>query len=219
MAMLPHRRPEPMDFPGPVEYRRAMEEWEYMQRNYRPGMYPAPDPMWLMPPPQQMRYIGADFALDKAAPPKPQFDLKKVAALKQAAPRKALAPVPDMVAPIVAWRAWKVSGKNLQALGKSVIWEPKKIIEAACDAVGHKDAPVKDCQCGIWAFKSDDNLIKAVTAGSYKMTVMGQVSLWGRVIETENGFRAQFAYPKELWLLDETLEHLGYTYNVPIRTV
>jgi hypothetical protein len=44
------------------------------------------------------------------------------------------------------------------------------------------------------------------------------VSLWGRVVETENGYRAEHAYPSELWLLDDSLEELGMVYDVPVRT-
>jgi len=46
--------------------------------------------------------------------------------------------------------------------------------------------------------------------------VVGTVSLWGKVIETEHGFRAQYAYPKELWL-DEGMLELGWIYKIPIR--
>ena len=48
--------------------------------------------------------------------------------------------------------------------------------------------------------------------------MIGSVDPWGRVIETENGFRAQYAYPKELWLLEDGLEELGWIYGVKIRT-
>ena len=51
------------------------------------------------------------------------------------------------------------------------------------------------------------------------MLVVGTVEIWGRVIECENGFRSEFAYPKELWLLseDDDLSKLSWTYGVPVR--
>ncbi len=61
-----------------------------------------------------------------------------------------------------------------------------------------------------------DELLGALSG--YTVTVFGQVSLWGRIIETTKGFRAQYAYPKELWLLDNSLEELGFIYGVPVRT-
>jgi hypothetical protein len=47
--------------------------------------------------------------------------------------------------------------------------------------------------------------------------VVGTVEIWGRVIECRNGFRSEYAYPKELWLLRDGLEHLSWTYGVPVR--
>lgn len=47
--------------------------------------------------------------------------------------------------------------------------------------------------------------------------VIGAVYLWGRVIEHEIGYRAQFAYPKEIWALKPEHEQLGRIYNVPVR--
>jgi len=32
-----------------------------------------------------------------------------------------------------------------------------------------------------------------------------------------NGFRSEYSYPKELWLLNEGLESLSWTYGVPVR--
>lgn len=168
--------------------------------------------------------IGAAAAAnpiaDVAPAPKSVFDPKTVDKLKNAEPRKVSKKSPDLVHVITAWRAWRVSGEKLQALGQNDIWEPKKILEAKCStAQGHR-APQKACECGVWGFKSLDNLIAALKAGNYhKQSVIGKVSLWGRVIETENGFRAQFAYPEELWLTSSELEELGYAYDVPIRMV
>jgi hypothetical protein len=152
----------------------------------------------------------------------PALDKNKLEALKTAEPRKVTQRVPDLTEVITAWRAWKVmsdvAGIFLGALGQSHRWNPKEKLSATCLVTGQHPAPFSGCQCGIWSFKSLDNLIAAIE-GKYQSSVIGKVSLWGRVIETENGYRAQFAYPAELWLFDNSLEELGRTYNVPIRTV
>jgi hypothetical protein len=47
----------------------------------------------------------------------------------------------------------------------------------------------------------------------------GRVSIWGRVIETEAGFRAQYAYPYEIILLDATdaqLRDIRNAYRVDV---
>jgi hypothetical protein len=177
-----------------------------------------------------MSGLGAIAQAVYSETPKPSLDISVLEKLKASEPRKVLAKMPDRIEPITAWRAWKVSGTKLHALGMSGCWEPKKIMSASCQKGGSYDpcigyytliqheSPQRDCSCGIWAFKTLDNLVSAVQ-GSYQTRVLGQVSLWGRVIETENGYRAQFGYPKELWLFDNSLEELGYIYGVPVRTV
>lgn len=188
------------------------------------------------------RLSGVGIVPTKPSP----VDLNKLAALKSSEPRKVAQRMPDGVTPITAWRAWKVDESKpvpqLAALGGYGAWEPRKAIEATCKNDGiagysfapigmgamaqialaaaaerkQHQAPCRDCTCGIWAFTTLEGLIDALDG--YKPRVIGMVSMWGRIIECVKGFRAQFAYPKELWLLDNSLEQLGYVYNVPIRT-
>jgi len=169
----------------------------------------------------------------------PSVNTGKLAALKDASPYKVQARTPDYVHVLTAWRAWKVSGVSgelrLQALGGSHVWEPKQQINAKCNnssgygftlSVGgalkpitpHL-APAVDCSCGVWALKDLDRLVAAIGSSYGEIRVLGQVSLWGRVVETENGYRAQHAYPSELWLFDNSLEELGAIYDVPVRSI
>lgn len=163
----------------------------------------------------------------------PALSMDKLNDLKGAEPRRAQRRVPDGISPIVAWRAWGLTtdgqGWLLCGLGLSAPWQPRKTMTAQCkksaavlwsmfgDSPEKHPAPHKDCDCGVWAFRSLEELLSALR--EYKdVKVVGQVYLWGRILECENGFRAQYAYPKELWLLDDSLEELGWIYNVPIRT-
>lgn len=147
--------------------------------------------------------------------------------------------IPDLVQVITAYRAWRAESVNCQvrlfALGQDVIWEPRQKAEAECiqwtfwRKLGlspnkarprEHEAPDANCGCGIWGFKSFENLRLAL-GRSYKPSVIGKVSLWGRVIETENGFRAQYAYPQKLWACSNgwSAEELGLVYGVPVKTV
>jgi hypothetical protein len=48
---------------------------------------------------------------------------------------------------------------------------------------------------------------------------LGRVSLWGRVVARENGFRAQYAYPYELFLIgggDDLARRLRRLYAVDV---
>lgn len=160
----------------------------------------------------------------------PALDHAKLAALKAAEPHKVMQPTPDMMQIITGWRAWGVGEQNgewrLKALGTSYIWEPKKQVDAVCNKTSpspfeiHKPrhpAPYFECECGVWAFKDMERLLAALEKYS-EVKVLGTVALWGRVIETENGYRAQHAYPSELWLMNNNMEELGYIYDVPVRT-
>lgn len=156
-------------------------------------------------------------------------DLKlSIEQLRTVDPVKAIRPAPDYVHTLTGWRGWKVKAGKLAALGMRGVWEPKKATPSGCDkssdplwfmpnpAPPHL-APHKNCACGYWSFKSLDMLTRALSSYVDSVDVIGSVEIWGRVIECENGFRSEYAYPKELWLLKPDHEHLGWTYGVPIR--
>jgi len=129
--------------------------------------------------------------------------------------------LPNSTSTITAWRAWVVERHGpewrLRSIGYSIFWEPKIQQEAKCTRWGGHMAPDWDCQCCFWGFKSVEEMRHVLLMHDYHdVGVLGTVSLWGKVIETEHGFRAQYAYPKELWV-DEGMLELGWTYNIPIR--
>jgi hypothetical protein len=76
--------------------------------------------------------------------------------------------------------------------------------------------------CGVWAVK-DPAFAKRVAAMvpevGFDSSAWGQVSLWGRVIEHERGYRAQYAYPYAITVqsLDERVARVirdGYAVDV-----
>lgn len=120
---------------------------------------------------------------------------------------------------IVAWRAWEVvdfvfrggaTEKRLAPYTAHMPWEPMERMEAICTSGGHHEAPWQTCSCGIWAVRDRE------TAEGVGPEVIGSVYLWGRVLEFEKGYRAQYAYPKELVAPDqETADDLARTYGIP----
>jgi len=108
--------------------------------------------------------------------------------------------VPDLIAPILAHRAWRVAHKphdgwlrSIYANGLSgdwAVWRPGEPHRALCR---HHDAPHSACGCGVYAAKSLPDV-----AGLDEGWVIGEVSLWGRVVEHEHGYRAQWAQPRRL---------------------
>jgi hypothetical protein len=59
-----------------------------------------------------------------------------------------------------------------------------------------------NCTCGIYAAKSLEHLRKN---GYDRCGIYGEVCLWGTVVEHERGWRAQLAYPKNLFLSPDAL--------------
>lgn len=101
-------------------------------------------------------------------------------------------------------------------------------------------APHPNGACGIYAMRQWSNvslyrdLETETVVGDLVMAVGGLLSMWGRVIEHEHGYRAQYAYPAALWPYRpahlpinfpaperwlEPLLRAGEAYNVPVYPV
>jgi len=123
--------------------------------------------------------------------------------------------VPDLIEPIVGWRGWRLHGDMLMGMHFPVIWEPEKplIADSSYCGINH-EIPGENCMCGIHATKDREGLRLNYLMGL--PDIYGTVSLWGRVAIHSRGYRAEFAYPKELWVSDERLIKVLGWYNVPI---
>lgn len=103
-------------------------------------------------------------------------------------------------------------------------WPPRQRMTAVClergsahEAPVVHEAPYSRTGCGIYARK-DGNRLGEVGCDA----VIGEVWLWGRVIEHERGYRAEYAYPKRLWLLSSSqavVRELELAYGVPCSAV
>ena len=113
--------------------------------------------------------------------------------------------VPDFISPIAAYRAWQWNANGLRSLNGER-WLPGQPLTASCraDAISSiaglskathdpADLPYFNCTCGVYAAKTIEHLHQC---GYKKFGIHGQVYLWGRVVEHERGWRAQFAYPR-----------------------
>ncbi len=112
--------------------------------------------------------------------------------------------IPDLISPIVGHRVWRWDGTGLRSLnGKP--WPPRQALAAKCGAGNAHDAdepPHLECTCGVYAAKNIAHLRQLGYAGR---GIRGEVHLWGTVVEHELGWRAQFAYPKTLFLPPELI--------------
>jgi hypothetical protein len=103
---------------------------------------------------------------------------------------------PDYVFPFVGYRVWQWDAMGLKSLN-GVRWHPGEAFTAECRTQGCHEAPRSDCTGGIYASRGFDHLRRL---GYTESHIHGEVCLWGTVVEHEGGWRAQFAYPKNLTL-------------------
>jgi hypothetical protein len=144
--------------------------------------------------------------------------------------------VPDLIEPIIGWRAWYLGGGQDGLSLFSVVhhhdrWPAGFAFEAGC-AHDH-EAPDDACECGIYASAEPEGALayvplraQMVPARARANTILGRVALWGKVRQGPDGLRGQYAYPEHLYLpacfaLDPelTAEHLAALYDVPAEVV
>jgi len=105
---------------------------------------------------------------------------------------------------VLGWRAWSVietdDGPRLSSLTRAQGWTPGEELRAACDRRQH-DSPKRWCSCGVYAGADPADL---AALGRIAGGVVGQVSLWGRIVEHSRGHRASVAYPARLRLVCAT---------------
>lgn len=132
--------------------------------------------------------------------------------------------IPDRLECTLAWRAWAVTPEGvLTSLAWNTAWPAEEALVATCNANKHS-APAEECGCGIYATRDEASLKKAIRGHWWwpkRGVVIGQVYLWGTIIEHDWGFRAQRAYPRELrvydWTDEITAQKLEATYKVPVH--
>jgi hypothetical protein len=151
---------------------------------------------------------------------------------------------------LVGWRGWELAMPHYLTTGGApiTVWMPGEATEAICRVFRYRPneehsadqrIPADNCQCGIYAFKTPYKLRQD---NYLNQSLLGEVWLWGKVIECTMGFRAEYAYPKALYLpsLDtmisrgrphETItremwefkrmeaELVAFRYNVPFATI
>jgi hypothetical protein len=116
---------------------------------------------------------------------------------------------PDLAAPVVAFRSWRVAGALLVSPFIPCRWEGR-VMHAACyDANrgltrgvgwldGPHDSPHADCQCGIYGYHTPGP--RSWFGEAYWCE--GVVSAWGRLVVHADGFRAEHARVEALAVLD-----------------
>jgi hypothetical protein len=117
--------------------------------------------------------------------------------------------------PLLGYRAWQVvdagdgGGPALKSLHVSYIWGRQ--IEAVCHIPPamyfkgrHEGRPSPDlaCSCGIYAQLPEHPLTEWDTAKRARVSASGTIAMWGRIIQCERGYKAQYAEIQEPLVID-----------------
>lgn len=103
--------------------------------------------------------------------------------------------IPDSFVYLIAWRSWLYDRGQVRSLNVNRLWPIRETFHASCSSVPNSSiVPSTSCNCGIYGMKNIWSL------HFQSVSVVGPVGLWGRVIEHQNGYRAQCAYPLHLYL-------------------
>lgn len=104
-----------------------------------------------------------------------------------------------------------------------VPWPRYAPLVASCngDPFKEHDAPSVGCQCGIYAFNDPGHA--ELKTSSY---MWGEIALWGKVLICPDGYRAEYAYPLNIFIKDvgtKTVRAFGEAiekqYGVPVHLV
>ena len=155
---------------------------------------------------------------------------------------------PDLyIDPVVGWRVWRLERNDNGAWLRSYIygirWPHRKTMRAHClhawarrraPIYGHAapltmpgtvpphDAPYMAHTCGVYACDTRQRAREHLGVRN-DQCVLGQVKLWGRIVVTDRGWRAEYAYPDRLWLVSDepdpdTCHELEESYGVCVET-
>lgn len=138
---------------------------------------------------------------------------------------------PDMVGVCEGWRAWTVdreaplygTAPKLFSATYQYFWAPRQKARALCPR-DDTHVPGEDCSCGFYAAKTLPELRKmgyhSYDENGDTVTVVGQLAMWGKVIEGSQGWRSEYAYPAKLFVPFEAFRLAGpllRAYGVPVE--
>jgi hypothetical protein len=133
---------------------------------------------------------------------------------------------------LIGWRAWTVTetpeGLRLGSVLHELLWAIDEPALAECrrdedpfaGAIGAHPVPGRECNCGFHAARDPANALSYLRGRDEAGTVcriLGEVALWGHVVETESGWRASHAYPARLYVPDGIARDLA-AYGVSISS-
>jgi hypothetical protein len=138
---------------------------------------------------------------------------------------------PDLIGTVEGWRAWNVlreppafgTTPKLESATFKYWWTPRVKARATCER-SPEHVPGETCTCGFYAAKTLPHLramgYQAYDEEAKRICVVGRLAMWGKVIEGDQGWRAEYAYPHTIyvpfegWRLARPIQR---AYGVPVR--
>ncbi|HEX6663172.1 MAG TPA: hypothetical protein VF025_05815, partial [Gaiellaceae bacterium] len=81
--------------------------------------------------------------------------------------------------------------------------------------------PGPECDCGLYAARDPADALSYLVGRDEPSTVcrvLGEVALWGHVLETESGWRGSIAYPLRLYVPDASVAAGLAGYGMPVSS-
>lgn len=124
----------------------------------------------------------------------------------------------------VGWRGWDQVMQPGLICSMGTVWLPEERVEAFCRRQHEEGIPGLDCACGIYSF-NEPGLMKS--EGYSRQALLGEIWLWGRVVEHTKGWKAEYAYPRKFYATQKKikdqpqglLEYIAFRYGVPLEII
>ncbi len=120
------------------------------------------------------------------------------------------------ILPVVGFRVWVLRESKLSSYAVDNFWIPKKANVAQCAGYEHikfwgshniqsgpkliphasQVAPLAECGCGFYALRTLPYLMEWLEHREEPNIVVGEVYMWGKIVDCQYGYRARYAYPK-----------------------
>jgi len=136
-------------------------------------------------------------------------------------------------AAVRGWRAWAVvdtpHGLRLASPLFDQYWVPGEAAHASCrrdedpfaQRVGEHEVGSPVCGCGFHAVRDPVDAFSYLRGRDEPATVcrvLGEVTLWGNVLEGESGWRATIAYPARLYVPESSLAEELAVYGAAVSS-
>jgi hypothetical protein len=140
-------------------------------------------------------------------------------------------PIREIADVIIGWRAWTVretpEGLRLGSVLHDLVWTPGEPAVAACRRdedpftlpIRPHPVPAATCKCGFHAAHDPVDVLSYLRGRDEPGTVcriLGEVALWGHVIQAQAGWRASMSYPVRLYVDDPAVATALTVYGVPV---